>query len=70
VTRLLDLAKPDPSAAGGGASRRAFRLSFAGLLTTMAVASLDQNIVSTALPRIVTGLILFRGQQGLLALAA
>jgi MFS family permease len=49
----LDLARPDPSAAGGGAARRAFRLSFAGLLTTMAVASLDQNIVSTALPRIV-----------------
>jgi EmrB/QacA subfamily drug resistance transporter len=45
--------RPDPSAAGGGAARRAFRLSFAGLLTTMAVASLDQNIVSTALPRIV-----------------
>ena len=53
VTRRLDLARPDPSAAGGGAARRAFRLSFAGLLTTMAVASLDQNIVSTALPRIV-----------------
>jgi len=45
--------RPDQSAAGGGAARRAFRLSFAGLLTTMAVASLDQNIVSTALPRIV-----------------
>src|SRR5271163_4463605 len=48
---------PDPSAAGGEAGaraeRRAFRLSFAGLLTTMALASLDQNIVSTALPRIV-----------------
>jgi hypothetical protein len=51
---------PDPSAAGGEAGaraeRRAFRLSFAGLLTTMALASLDQNIVSTALPRIVGGL--------------
>ena len=45
--------RPDPSAAGGDAARRAFRLSFAGLLTAMAVASLDQNIVSTALPRIV-----------------
>ena len=49
---------PDPSAAGGEAGaraeRRAFRLSFAGLLTTMALASLDQNIVSTALPRIVS----------------
>ncbi|HEY3911746.1 MAG TPA: MDR family MFS transporter [Stellaceae bacterium] len=48
---------PDPLAtggeAGGRAERRAFRLSFAGLLTTMALASLDQNIVSTALPRIV-----------------
>jgi EmrB/QacA subfamily drug resistance transporter len=48
---------PDPFApggeAGGHAGRRAFRLSFAGLLTTMALASLDQNIVSTALPRIV-----------------
>src|SRR5580693_9873292 len=33
--------------------RPAFRLSLAGLLTTMALASLDQNIVSTALPRIV-----------------
>jgi hypothetical protein len=45
---------PDPSAAGGQADgRRDFRLSFAGLLTTMALASLDQNIVSTALPRIV-----------------
>jgi EmrB/QacA subfamily drug resistance transporter len=48
---------PDPSAAGGEAGaraeRRAFRLSFAGLLTAMALASLDQNIVSTALPRIV-----------------
>ncbi len=39
--------------AGGRAERRAFRLSFAGLLTTMALASLDQNIVATALPRIV-----------------
>jgi EmrB/QacA subfamily drug resistance transporter len=49
--------RPDPSATGGEAGvhteRRAFRLSFAGLLTTMALASLDQNIVSTALPRIV-----------------
>jgi EmrB/QacA subfamily drug resistance transporter len=48
---------PDPSAASGEADgraeRRAFRLSFAGLLTTMALAALDQNIVSTALPRIV-----------------
>ena len=47
----------DLSATGGEAGvpteRRAFRLSFAGLLTTMALASLDQNIVSTALPRIV-----------------
>ncbi len=39
--------------AGGHAGRRAFRLGFAGLLTTMALASLDQNIVATALPRIV-----------------
>jgi hypothetical protein len=31
---------------GARAERRAFRLSFAGLLTTMALASLDQNIVS------------------------
>jgi EmrB/QacA subfamily drug resistance transporter len=38
---------------GAAAARRAFRLSFAGLLTTMALASLDQNIVATALPRIV-----------------
>jgi EmrB/QacA subfamily drug resistance transporter len=49
--------RPDPSATGGEVGvhteRRAFRLSFAGLLTTMALASLDQNIVSTALPRIV-----------------
>jgi EmrB/QacA subfamily drug resistance transporter len=45
---------PDLSmAAGGAAGRRAFRLGFAGLLTTMALASLDQNIVATALPRIV-----------------
>ncbi len=51
---------PDPSAprdeAGGRAARGTFRLSFAGLLTTMALASLDQNIVSTALPRIVSDL--------------
>ena len=51
---------PGPSAAGGeaggSAERRAFRLSFAGLLTTLALASLDQNIVSTALPRIVSEL--------------
>jgi EmrB/QacA subfamily drug resistance transporter len=49
--------RPDSSAtsdeASGRAERRAFRLSLAGLLTTMALASLDQNIVSTALPRIV-----------------
>ena len=49
--------RPDPSAtggeAGGRAERSTFRLSLAGLLTTMALASLDQNIVSTALPRIV-----------------
>jgi hypothetical protein len=38
--------------AGVRAGRRAFRLSFAGLLTTMALASLDQNILSSALPRI------------------
>jgi EmrB/QacA subfamily drug resistance transporter len=48
---------PDSPLAGGDAddraARRTFRLSFAGLLTTMALASLDQNIVSTALPRIV-----------------
>jgi EmrB/QacA subfamily drug resistance transporter len=48
---------PDSAATDGEASagidRRAFRLSFAGLLTTMALASLDQNIVATALPRIV-----------------
>jgi MFS family permease len=42
--------------AGVRAKRRAFRLSFTGLLTTMALASLDQNIVSTALPRIVSEL--------------
>jgi EmrB/QacA subfamily drug resistance transporter len=49
--------RPDSSAtsdeASGRVERRAFRLSLAGLLTTMALASLDQNIVSTALPRIV-----------------
>lgn len=48
---------PEPLAAdghvGSRAERRAFRLSLAGLLTTMALASLDQNIVATALPRIV-----------------
>jgi EmrB/QacA subfamily drug resistance transporter len=38
---------------GERAERRTFRLSLAGLLTTLALASLDQNIVSTALPRIV-----------------
>jgi MFS family permease len=52
--------RPCPSAArgeaGGRAERCAFRLSFAGLLTTLAPASLDQNIVSTALPRIVSEL--------------
>jgi EmrB/QacA subfamily drug resistance transporter len=51
---------PDSVAANGdaaaGIDRRAFRLSFAGLLTTMALASLDQNIVATALPRIVSEL--------------
>ena len=46
--------RPDRSAVTGGhAERSTFRLSLAGLLTTMALASLDQNIVSTALPRIV-----------------
>ena len=48
---------PDWSVMGGAASDhaapRTFRLGFAGLLTTMALASLYQNIVSTALPRIV-----------------
>jgi EmrB/QacA subfamily drug resistance transporter len=52
--------RPGPPAAGGEAGGRAdrstFRLSFAGLLTTLALASLDQNIVSTALPRIVSEL--------------
>ena len=52
--------RPSPPAAGGEAGGRAdrssFRLSFAGLLTTLALASLDQNIVSTALPRIVSEL--------------
>ena len=47
------VSRPVSSAAGGRAERQAFRLSLAGLLTTMALASLDQNIVSTALPRIV-----------------
>ena len=44
---------PSGGETGGRAARRTFRLSFAGLLTTMALASLDQNIVATALPRIV-----------------
>jgi len=48
--------RPASSAAGGRAERRTFRLSLAGLLTTLALASLDQNIVSTALPRIVSEL--------------
>ncbi len=34
-------------------SRREFRIAFAGLLLTLALAALDQNIVSTALPQIV-----------------
>ncbi len=51
----------EPGHAAGGearerAGRPAFGLSLAGLLTTMALASLDQNIVSTALPRIVADL--------------
>jgi EmrB/QacA subfamily drug resistance transporter len=50
------VSRPASSAAGGRAERHAFRLSLAGLLTTMALASLDQNIVSTALPRIVSEL--------------
>ena len=52
---------PGGSVRDGRRGRRAHRaprlpLSFAGLLTTMALASLDQNIVSTALPRIVAEL--------------
>ena len=47
------VSRPVSSAAGARAERQAFRLSLAGLLTTMALASPDQNIVSTALPRIV-----------------
>lgn len=34
-------------------SRREFRIAFAGLLLTLALAALDQNIVATALPQIV-----------------
>jgi EmrB/QacA subfamily drug resistance transporter len=51
--RATNVPTPDRSKAGGRTERRVFHLSFAGLLTTMALASLDQNIVSTALPRIV-----------------
>jgi hypothetical protein len=52
----MAVSRPASSAAGGRAERHAFRPSLAGLLTTMALASLDQDIVSTALPRIVSEL--------------
>ncbi|MBV8889850.1 MAG: MFS transporter [Alphaproteobacteria bacterium] len=41
------------SAVPAAPGRAAFRTSLAGLLMALALASLDQNIVSTALPRIV-----------------
>lgn len=37
-------------------SRRDLRIAFAGLMLTLTVAALDQNIVGTALPRIVSDL--------------
>jgi EmrB/QacA subfamily drug resistance transporter len=40
----------------GGADRQSLRLVFAGLMLALLLAALDQNIVATALPRIVSDL--------------
>src|ERR1700727_4006613 len=44
---------PPPQAGAGG---RQLRLVFAGLMLALVLAALDQNIVATALPRIVSDL--------------
>ena len=46
----------DPPAAQTGADGRKLRLVFAGLMLALVLAALDQNIVATALPRIVSDL--------------
>ena len=40
----------------GDAERQSLRLVFAGLMLALLLAALDQNIVATALPRIVSDL--------------
>ncbi len=49
---------PEPAEGAGPApsSRREFRITLAGLIIALALSSLDQNIVSTALPQIVGSL--------------
>ena len=47
---------PQPTQFQEGVTRRQFRTIMAGLLGVLTLASLDQNIVATALPRIVSDL--------------
>ncbi|HZX40542.1 MAG TPA: MFS transporter, partial [Myxococcaceae bacterium] len=47
---------PDPDGAPAAVSRQEFRTVMAGLLLVLTLASLDQNIVATALPGIVSEL--------------
>jgi EmrB/QacA subfamily drug resistance transporter len=60
-SRLVHAAPPFPAvttppATAPNVSRRELYLVFAGLMLALTLASLDQNIVSTALPRIVSDL--------------
>jgi EmrB/QacA subfamily drug resistance transporter len=50
MSSAIDETRPAPI------SRRELRIAFSGLLLTLTVAALDQNIVGTALPRIVSDL--------------
>ena len=50
------MTRPEPEGEPADVSRREFRTVMAGLLLVLTLASLDQNIVATALPRIVSEL--------------
>ena len=50
------MSSSEPHRAAGAVSRQEFRTVMAGLLLVLTLASLDQNIVATALPGIVSEL--------------
>jgi len=52
----IPMTLPDPDGAPAAVSRQEFRTVMAGLLLVLTLASLDQNIVATALPGIVSEL--------------